>query len=63
MADEAADVAVLRNTVVNILEAMVQKGLITKDAADKLVADAQAKADQEVAARAAEQLRSQATSA
>ncbi len=51
LADEAAEVAVLRNTVVNILEAMVQKGLISKDAAEKLVADAQSKADQEIAAR------------
>jgi hypothetical protein len=50
---ESTDVAVLRNTVVNILDAMVQKGLISKDAAEKLVADAQAKATSDAAAREA----------
>jgi hypothetical protein len=44
------DLAVLQNTVVNLLEAMVQQGLISKAAADKLVADAQQKAEAAVAA-------------
>lgn len=44
---EADEVAVLRNTVVNILDAMVKQGLITRDAAQKMVADAQQKADAE----------------
>lgn len=43
-------VTVLRNTVVNILDALVKQGLLTKATADKLVAEAQAKADAEVAA-------------
>jgi polyhydroxyalkanoate synthesis regulator phasin len=44
-------VAVLRNTVVNLLDAMVKQGLISKDSAEKLVADAQSKANEEAAAR------------
>ena len=42
-AQEAAgsDMAVLRNTVVNLLDAMVKQGLISKESAEKLVADAQ----------------------
>ena len=34
----------LRNTVINILEALVQKGVLTREQAQTLVADAQAKA-------------------
>ncbi|HUI60137.1 MAG TPA: putative porin, partial [Steroidobacteraceae bacterium] len=34
----------LRNTVINILDALVQKGILTRDQAQALVADAQAKA-------------------
>ncbi|MDP2326009.1 MAG: putative porin [Gammaproteobacteria bacterium] len=49
----ASDMAVLRNTVVNLLEAMVRQGLISKESAEKLVADAQAKANAEVAVQAA----------
>jgi polyhydroxyalkanoate synthesis regulator phasin len=49
----ASDMAVLRNTVVNLLEAMVKQGLISKESAEKLVADAQAKANDEVVAQAA----------
>jgi polyhydroxyalkanoate synthesis regulator phasin len=53
VAQEAAgsDMAVLRNTVVNLLDAMVKQGLISKDSAEKLVADAQSKANAEAAAR------------
>jgi len=50
---EADEVAVLRNTVVNILDAMVKQGLISRDAAEKMVADAQQKADAEAQAGAA----------
>lgn len=54
VAQEAAgsDMAVLRNTVVNLLDAMVKQGLISKESAEKLVADAQSKANAEAAARA-----------
>lgn len=45
-----SDMAVLRNTVVNLLEAMVKQGLISKESAEKLVADAQSKANAEAAA-------------
>ncbi|MEO7387741.1 MAG: putative porin [Gammaproteobacteria bacterium] len=45
-----SDMAVLRNTVVNLLDAMVRQGLISKDSAEKLVADAQKKASAEAAA-------------
>ncbi len=46
----ASDMAVLRNTVVNLLDAMVKQGLISEDSAEKLVADAQSKANAEAAA-------------
>ncbi|MBL8226206.1 MAG: putative porin [Chromatiales bacterium] len=46
------DVTLLRNTVANLLEAMVKQGLLSKDAATRLVADAQAKAEAETAATA-----------
>jgi polyhydroxyalkanoate synthesis regulator phasin len=52
-ASPGADIAVLKNTVVNLLEAMVKQGLITKEAAERLVADAQAKASSEASADAA----------
>lgn len=48
----ASDMAVLRNTVVNLLDAMVKQGLISRESAEKLVADAQNKANAEAAARA-----------
>ena len=46
----SSDTAVLRNTIVNLLDAMVKQGLISRDAAEKLVADAQTKADTEAKA-------------
>jgi len=54
VAQEAAgsDMAVLRNTVVNLLDAMVKQGLISKESAEKLVADAQSKANAEAVAQA-----------
>lgn len=45
-----SDMAVLRNTVVNLLDAMVKQGLLSKDSAEKLVADAQSKANAEAVA-------------
>ncbi len=54
VAQEAAgsEMAVLRNTVVNLLDAMVKQGLISKESAEKLVADAQSKANAEAVAQA-----------
>ena len=54
VAQEAAgsDMAVLRNTVVNLLDAMVKQGLISKESAEKLVAEAQSKANAEAVAQA-----------
>jgi len=42
----------LRNTVINILDSLVQKGILTAEQAKALVADAQAKAEAAAAARA-----------
>jgi len=55
VAQEAAgsDMAVLRNTVVNLLEAMVKQGLISRESAEKLVAEAQSKANAEAVASVA----------
>ncbi|MBL8200206.1 MAG: putative porin [Chromatiales bacterium] len=53
VAEEAgSDMAVLRNTVVNLLDAMVKQGLISKESAQQLVADAQRKASAEASATA-----------
>ena len=43
-ADDARAVEELRDTVVNLLDALVQKGVITKEQAQAMVANAQAKA-------------------
>lgn len=43
----------VRNTVVNLLEALVQKGVMTREQAESMVADAQAKATADADARAA----------
>lgn len=45
----------LRNTVVNLLEALVQKGIITREQAEAMVANAQAKAAAETKARQAQE--------
>jgi putative porin len=45
----------LRNTVINLLNALVQKGVITREQANAMVADAQAKAEAEAKKRQAEQ--------
>lgn len=50
--DAPSDLQVLRNTVVNMLEAMVRQGLITREDASRIVADAQAKAEAETAGAA-----------
>ena len=43
----------LRNTVINLLQALVDKGLLTRDQAEQLVKQAQAKAQAEAAAASA----------
>jgi hypothetical protein len=45
----------LRNTVVNLLQGLVQRGIITQDDAQRMVADAQAKAQTELAAQRAQE--------
>ena len=50
--DEARGVEEVRNTVINLLEALVQKGLLTREQAQTMVADAQGKADASAKARA-----------
>ena len=41
-AEETQTAEELRNTVINLLEALVQKGVLTREQAQSLVADAQA---------------------
>jgi hypothetical protein len=53
-ADEARSLDELRNTVVNLLDALVQQGVVTREQAQKMVADAQGRAEREVQARQAE---------
>lgn len=45
----------LRNTVVNLLQGLVQRGVLSEDDARKMVADAQSKAQTEVAAQRAQE--------
>jgi polyhydroxyalkanoate synthesis regulator phasin len=51
-ADTQQSAEELRNTLVNLLETLVQKGVITREQANAMVADAQAKADAEAKKRA-----------
>ena len=51
-ADNARSMEELRDTVVNLLDALVQKGVITKEQAQAMVANAQAKAEASAKARA-----------
>jgi polyhydroxyalkanoate synthesis regulator phasin len=51
-ADEAQSLEELRNTVINLLDGLVQKGVITKEQAQAMVNDAQAKAAAQAKARA-----------
>ena len=43
----------LRNTVVNLLQGLVERGVLTREQAEKMVADATAKAEADAAAVAA----------
>src|SRR5262245_23616979 len=45
----------LRNTVVNLLQGLVQRGVLSQEDAQKMVADAQARAQTEVAAQKAQE--------
>jgi polyhydroxyalkanoate synthesis regulator phasin len=51
-ADEARSLDELRNTVINLLDALVQKGVMTKEQAQQMVSAAQAKAEREAQDRA-----------
>lgn len=53
-ADEKEDLTVLRNTVVNLLQTLVQQGVMSEEQARALVQQAQDKAQEEVAAARAE---------
>ena len=53
--EQASEIALIRNTVENLLNAMVEEGLISRDAAERLIADAEAKAEAEMQALEAEQ--------
>lgn len=50
--DEARSLEEVRNTVINLLEALVQKGVMTRDQAESMVATAQSKAAADAKARA-----------
>jgi hypothetical protein len=50
---EQRSLSELRNTVVNLLQALVEKGLLTREQAEQLVKQAQDKAEAEEAAKAA----------
>jgi len=52
-ARESGSIDEVRNTVVNLLDALVQKGVMTKEQAQQMVASAQAKADRDLQSRAA----------
>ncbi len=54
-ADEKEDLTVLRNTVVNLLQTLVEQGVMSQDQARNLVQQAQEKAEEEVAAARAEE--------
>lgn len=51
-ATDAGSLEEVRNTVINLLEALVQKGVMTKEQAQAMVADAQEKAASDAKARA-----------
>lgn len=52
-ADERQSLEELRNTVINLLDALVKRGIVSQEQASAMVADAQAKATAEAEARAA----------
>ncbi len=51
-ADEAKSLDEVRNTVINLLDALVQKGVMTKEQAQQMVAEAQSKAERDSKVRA-----------
>jgi polyhydroxyalkanoate synthesis regulator phasin len=53
--EEARSLTELRNTVVNLLQGLVDRGVITREQAAQMVRDAQAKAEAEAAALAAQE--------
>jgi len=53
--EQASELALVRNTVENLLNAMVEEGLISREAAQALIAEAEAKARAEVQAMEEEQ--------
>jgi polyhydroxyalkanoate synthesis regulator phasin len=58
LADTTADeqrLLELRDTVINLVKALVEKGVLTREQAEKMIADAKTKAEAEVAANAAKQ--------
>ena len=59
-ADERADVERSKQMTLNLIQALVDSGVITQDKADKLIADAQAKADAALAAQDQAQAQAQA---
>jgi polyhydroxyalkanoate synthesis regulator phasin len=54
-ADEAKSLEELRNTVINLLEGLVKKGVLTQEQAQSMVADAQAKAEAQAKAKSAQE--------
>lgn len=52
-AADARSVEEVRNTVINLLETLVQKGVMTREQAERMVADARGKAEREAEARVA----------
>ena len=55
VSEQESELALVRNTVENLLNAMVEQGLITREAAEALIADAEQKAAAEIAEIEAEQ--------
>src|SRR3974390_892797 len=53
-ADETQSLEELRNTVINLLQGLVKKGVLTQEQAQAMVADAQAKAEAEAKAKTAQ---------
>jgi hypothetical protein len=54
LADAARSLDEVRNTVVNLLDALVQQGVVTREQAQQMVAQAQGQAERETQARQAE---------
>ncbi|MEJ0099940.1 MAG: putative porin [Pseudomonadota bacterium] len=54
-ADDAKSLNELRDTVVNLLQGLVDRGVLTREQAEKMVRDAQSKAEVDAAAVAAQE--------